>query len=163
MCLLTANMIQAYDGAIGETSQLESHAGYTYCAIAALSYLDRLPPCIVNPWTTPADGYKLRGLTKLDDTIRWCMMRQVTVLAHESGKDCDSGDEESEEEESEEEVKKKNEMADAATNLRALTKDFKQYIGCNGRLNKDPDTCYSFWVGGSLDVSSVLSMAFDIR
>lgn len=74
------------------------------------------------------------------------------MLAHESGKD-DSG-EETEEEETQEEIKKKNEVADEATNIRALTKDYKQYIGCNGRLNKDPDTCYSFWVGGSLDVSS---------
>lgn len=117
-----------------------------------MSYLDRLPPCIVNPWTTPADGYRLRGLTKLDDTIRWCMMRQVTVLAHESGRDGNDSADESEEE-TEEEFKKKEEMADAATTLRALTKDHKHYTGCNGRLNKDPDTCYSFWVGASLDVS----------
>lgn len=143
---------QAYDGAIGETSQLESHAGYTYCAIAALSYLDRLPPCIINPWTSPADGYKLRGLTKLDDTIRWCMMRQVTVLASESDKSGAASDDESEEE-TEEAIAKKNEIAGAATNLRALVRDHKHYIGCNGRLNKDPDTCYSFWVGASLDVS----------
>ena len=146
-------MEQAYDGAVGETSQLESHAGYTYCAIAALSYLDRLPPCITNPWTSPADEYKVRGLTKLDDTIRWCMMRQVTILAHESGKDGGASDDDDSEEETEEEIKKKEEMADSVTNLRTLMRDHKQYIGCNGRLNKDPDTCYSFWVGASLDVS----------
>lgn len=26
--------------------------------------------------------------------------------------------------------------------------------GFNGRVNKSADTCYSFWVGGALDVSS---------
>jgi prenyltransferase beta subunit len=28
-------------------------------------------------------------------------------------------------------------------------------IGCNGRLNKVPDTCYSFWVDASLYVSTL--------
>lgn len=80
-------------------------------------------------------------------------MRQVTILAHESGKDGGASDDEDSEVETEEEIKKKEELADSITNLRALTRDHKQYIGCNGRLNKDPDTCYSFWVGASLDVS----------
>jgi prenyltransferase beta subunit len=33
-----------------------------------------------------------------------------------------------------------------------LSLEDKHFIGCNGRVNKRPDTCYSFWVGGSLDV-----------
>jgi hypothetical protein len=31
-------------------------------------------------------------------------------------------------------------------------------IGCNGRLNKVPDTCYSFWVDASLYVSTFLKI-----
>ena len=30
------------------------------------------------------------------------------------------------------------------------------YIGVNGRCNKVSDTCYTFWVGGSLGVSPSL-------
>lgn len=29
-----------------------------------------------------------------------------------------------------------------------------QYTGMNGRANKIADTCYAFWVGGALDVST---------
>ena len=29
-----------------------------------------------------------------------------------------------------------------------------QWVGVNGRCNKVADTCYSYWVGGSLGVSS---------
>lgn len=37
--------------------------------------------------------------------------------------------------------------------LSGLSLDDTHFIGCNGRVNKSPDTCYSFWVGASLDVS----------
>ena len=37
--------------------------------------------------------------------------------------------------------------------LQELCLDNKYFVGSNGRLNKLPDTCYSFWVNGSLDVS----------
>lgn len=79
-------------------------------------------------------------------------MRQVTVLASESGRSGDSSDAESEEE-TEEQIAKNEKTMDSVTSLRALTRDHRQFIGCNGRLNKEPDTCYSFWVGASLDVS----------
>lgn len=32
-----------------------------------------------------------------------------------------------------------------------------QWVGVNGRCNKVADTCYSFWVGGSLGVSQFRS------
>ena len=30
----------------------------------------------------------------------------------------------------------------------------RQWVGVNGRCNKVADTCYTFWVGGTLGVSS---------
>lgn len=33
--------------------------------------------------------------------------------------------------------------------------DDNDYGGFNGRVNKLADTCYSFWVGGALDVRFV--------
>ena len=33
----------------------------------------------------------------------------------------------------------------------------RQWVGVNGRCNKVADTCYSFWVGGTLGVSSRLT------
>lgn len=35
--------------------------------------------------------------------------------------------------------------------------------GFNGRVNKPADTCYSFWVGGALDVSHVQISRTDNR
>lgn len=33
----------------------------------------------------------------------------------------------------------------------------RQELGFHGRINKPDDTCYAFWIGASLDVSSILS------
>lgn len=139
---------EAYDGGIGEISDHESHAGYTYCGIAALSYLDRLPQSISTVWTTPqrTREFRLRGLTNLDDTIRWLMLRQCGVT------DTDDDDEEDSVDESEPEAPQTPEK-EAITSLEALNlSDSKYFVGSNGRLNKHPDTCYSFWVGASLDM-----------
>lgn len=45
------------------------------------------------------------------------------------------------------------EMATKAYHQHQDSLEDKHFIGCNGRVNKRPDTCYSFWVGASLDVS----------
>jgi prenyltransferase beta subunit len=36
--------------------------------------------------------------------------------------------------------------------LAALTLNETQFVGCNGRLNKEADTCYCFWVVATLQV-----------
>jgi geranylgeranyl transferase type-1 subunit beta len=41
---------------------------------------------------------------------------------------------------------------DDIPSLEALSFDDLLCVGCNGRLNKRPDTCYSWWVGGSLEM-----------
>lgn len=35
---------------------------------------------------------------------------------------------------------------------RQINSDNRDHGGFNGRVNKLADTCYSFWVGGALDV-----------
>lgn len=49
-------------------------------------------------------------------------------------------------------AKKRAEEPDRAPLLEGVTIDDTCYTGTNGRLGKIPDTCYSFWVGGSLEV-----------
>ena len=38
-----------------------------------------------------------------------------------------------------------------------------QWAGLNGRTNKIADTCYSFWAGGTLDVSLILTLFTPFR
>jgi prenyltransferase beta subunit len=46
-----------------------------------------------------------------------------------------------------------NPEAPEPPSLAVLMAENLQYVGFNGRHNKLADTCYSFWVGASLDVS----------
>lgn len=142
--------MQAYDGGIGEISDHESHAGYTYCGIAALSYLDRLPVSISTSWTTQqkTKEIRLRGLTNVNDTTRWLILRQCAII--------DAGGEESDNEDEDVESIQEDNLPGP---LEALNlNDTKYFIGSNGRLNKHPDTCYSFWVGASLDMIGKTSL-----
>jgi len=104
-------------------------AGYTYCAIAALSFLGRLPN---------SDESELKGqpgLTNVAETTRWLVSRQMGYQA-----EVEDSDDESEATKDDPE----------STELAVEAEDF---VGFNGRCNKMVDTCYAFWVGASLDVS----------
>lgn len=90
-----------YDGGLGS---YESHAGYTFCGLAALNLIGRIVP---DEW---------------EQTIDWLAHRQIgyseynrELLEYEF---CDANDQ----------------------------------GGHNGRDNKFGDTCYSFWVTGSLSL-----------
>ncbi len=114
-------------------------AGYTYCAIAALSFLNRLPKS-----GSQAVQNDLRaGLTNLPATIRWLVSRQLSY--------------EEEEEESDDEDHAKQQIVKLAgvyeePLVPGLSIEDSQFVGFNGRCNKRADTCYAFWVTASLDV-----------
>eukprot|EP00429_Kryptoperidinium_foliaceum_P107984 CAMPEP_0176303000 /NCGR_PEP_ID=MMETSP0121_2-20121125/61677_1 /TAXON_ID=160619 /ORGANISM="Kryptoperidinium foliaceum, Strain CCMP 1326" /LENGTH=141 /DNA_ID=CAMNT_0017644537 /DNA_START=92 /DNA_END=514 /DNA_ORIENTATION=+ len=79
---------RSYDAAFGMGPTCESHGGCTYCAVAALAMMGRLP-----------------ALPDKDLLIDWCVKRQ--------------------------------------------------HFGFQGRIEKPMDSCYSFWVGASLDILGV--------
>ena len=132
-------------------------AGYTYCAIASFSLLDRLPdPSVAFSQTLPTpDGTSdnLPGLTNLPATVRWLVSRQVGY----------SGDDDGDEDEDEDKhTLPLQDQRDALAGLHHDTTEVPslaglllqedQFVGFNGRCNKRADTCYAFWVGASLDV-----------
>ncbi|CAE8661748.1 unnamed protein product [Polarella glacialis] len=84
---------QSYDGAFGMGPLTESHGGCTYCALASLSMMGRLPEALGLPGVGGGSSEQLLG---------WCVRRQLG--------------------------------------------------GLQGRVEKDVDSCYSFWVGGSLQI-----------
>ncbi|EWG44824.1 protein farnesyltransferase/geranylgeranyltransferase type-1 subunit alpha [Fusarium verticillioides 7600] len=123
------NRGQTYDGGVAESSQHESHAGYAYCAIGALSLLDR-PLDFTTPHP-PEEALK-RGVPNRDGLLHFLASRPFAYLAKEE-----------EEDEAEE-----NFLESKAGELDL------GHIGFNGRWNKKADTCYCWWVGGTLEVSS---------
>lgn len=111
-------------------------AGLTYCALSTMSLLGRLHP-------------NTGGISSHDNLIRWLVSRQVP-FKHQDG--CNEEDYEDPVIESTadgEHERKKTELEADGIPI---------WAGFNGRCNKRSDTCYSFWVGGSLDVLKKLHL-----
>lgn len=111
-------------------------AGYTCCAISTLSLLHRLPDSASETVATNP------GLTNIPATIRWLVSRQVGY---------------SEGEDKEETVDNTAPVLQGVYKDESLVPDLSvqddEFVGFNGRCNKNVDTCYAFWVTASLDVS----------
>lgn len=131
-------------------------AGYTYCAIAALSLLKHLPDSSstssVNTHHSNGKSNKsLAGFTDLPGTIRWLVSRQIPYS---------EGNDEDEEPVEREDLDQNRPIgthepstSPEPPSLSYLSIDDSQFVGFNGRCNKLADTCYCFWAPASLDVS----------
>ncbi|KAF4470188.1 farnesyltransferase geranylgeranyltransferase type-1 subunit alpha [Fusarium albosuccineum] len=115
---------QTYDGGVAESSQHESHAGYAYCAIGALSLLDRP----LDSTSSPSDKALKEGIPDREGLLKFLASRQFVYLPKEEEED------EVEENFIESKVGEEN----------------YGHVGLNGRWNKKADTCYCWWVGGTL-------------
>lgn len=113
-----------YDGGISEIPFHESHGGFAFCAIAALSLVNHLPGDVECASLT--DGV-LPGISDLDLTLHWLVSRQTTYLDEDDGEDIELGD-----------VKD------------STIQPMLPWVGLSGRCNKIADTCYSWWVSASL-------------
>ncbi|TVY60808.1 Geranylgeranyl transferase type-1 subunit beta, partial [Lachnellula suecica] len=134
---------QTYDGGISESSLHEAHAGYTYCAIASLAFLNRLPSTSDSPTSSTKEDL-LPGLTDIPATIRWLVSRQVGYT-----------DEDSEDEEEDPNQAQREALASVYKDeplVPGLSLEDEDFVGFNGRCNKTVDTCYAFWVIASLDM-----------
>ncbi|QDS72772.1 hypothetical protein FKW77_004694 [Venturia effusa] len=143
---------QSYDGGISESPFHEPHGGYTYCALSALSFIDRLPS---HRTTTPSSFSPFSAITDPELTIHWLLQRQTTTFDEDDEVDT-RGDE----------TDTTATCHDCHSFLNLSTQDPKkdytafrhtteeelQWVGFNGRCNKIADTCYSWWVGGSLAI-----------
>jgi geranylgeranyl transferase type-1 subunit beta len=126
-------------------------AGYTYCAIASLAFLDRLPKSetLLNGNVSLETSERKTGLINLSGTIRWLSSRQVAYYDRD-------GEEEHQGSGSKHEnpyIASDERHADAE--LPSVVNgalDEPLFVGFNGRANKVVDTCYCFWVSASLEV-----------
>jgi geranylgeranyl transferase type-1 subunit beta len=131
-------------------------AGYTYCAVASLSLLNRLPDpseafAPTSSTMENASNPTSPGLTNLPATVRWLVSRQIAYNDEDEGNDEESCDALPEQDQRDALAGIHKEPADSLS-LDELLLHETQFVGFNGRCNKRADTCYAFWVGASLDV-----------
>ncbi|KXJ91344.1 terpenoid cyclases/protein prenyltransferase alpha-alpha toroid [Microdochium bolleyi] len=134
---------QTFDGGISESATHESHAGYAYCAVAALSMLD-LPyeeTSSSSSSSSSTDAGKIShlaaGISSVPSLIHFLGNRQFTYLTEDSDEDDDTAD-------------PTHILADLDT--LSLIDPAATPAGFNGRLNKKLDTCYTWWVSGTLSI-----------
>lgn len=134
-----------------------SIAGFTFCAISALSLLGRLASVDDRHPREAGPDHSPTGPSNPQRTIRWLLSRQTATLSEED--DFDTNADETDTPETchdahsfvhpDEFPSKAGEMS---YNTRPTSRFALDWIGFNGRVNKVADTCYGFWVGGALNV-----------
>ncbi|KAK3954062.1 terpenoid cyclases/protein prenyltransferase alpha-alpha toroid [Pseudoneurospora amorphoporcata] len=141
---------QTYDRGFAGNSQDEAHAGYAYCAIAALTLLDRP----LTSTSTPSRSSLLHSsIRDLPGLIHWLASRPFVYLEPPSPpSDSDTY------------IYQEDDLDDPNFLLPPTPADLlcllsqtaeqkghdKIHVAFNGRTNKVADTCYFWWVGGAL-------------
>ena len=97
----------------------------------------------------------------IDNLTRWLVSRQ-TLLIHEDEDSTVDGEESTDLKSASPSqkfhvirscpTKEHTDIASVSPSLQVSAEEML-YVGVNGRCNKVADTCYTFWVGGSLGVS----------
>jgi geranylgeranyl transferase type-1 subunit beta len=137
----------------------ESLAGFTYCAISALSFLERLPLGVVSPSEPSPHDDRIRGLFNLNLTLHWLASRQTATL---DGEDAfDTNEDETDSSTTYHNARSSVKLSSFPSKVGEISYQGQptshveiRWTGMNGRCNKIADTCYAFWVCGSLCVSS---------
>ena len=132
-----------------------SAAGLTYCALATFALIATSAPA-QNIQSYRDNTYGSRNL------LRWLLYRQTTVFEEDEEQSSDDGDSEADKltPSSQEDLahKNKDEINSGPMDpWPGATETEPLVVGFNGRSNKIADTCYSFWVVASLDVSPTQS------
>ncbi|KAF2176673.1 geranylgeranyl transferas-like protein type i beta subunit [Zopfia rhizophila CBS 207.26] len=151
---------ETYDGGISETKFHEAHAGFTSCAVSALSFIDRLP---LHEKASPQPDDYLHGISNLPLTLHWLASRQTLTLDEEDTIDkfADETDSAATCHDSRSFVKLRSYPSKAGelSFKWQPTSHFElQWVGINGRANKIADTCYAYWVCVPLKVLDHLEL-----
>ena len=139
-----------------KTCSPASAAGLTYSGVGALSLLGRLP-------SKAGSSTEKRMMSSkfVEDVTRWLVQRQTLTLRDDE--DLILDDEDTQDAAPTFFPPKFHvqgsfavpavEAVHIADPLLKPSQQELKWVGVNGRCNKVADTCYSFWVGGSLGVS----------
>ncbi|WQF84279.1 Putative terpenoid cyclases/protein prenyltransferase alpha-alpha toroid [Colletotrichum destructivum] len=128
---------QTYDGGLAQSShQNESHAGYAWCAVSALVLLDRPPTQGAIPAIPHRSEILHQGIPDVSLLVKFLAYRQFEYLEREDDSDDTATD---------------NFLLPYSLNDLSLDPNLR-LVGFNGRCNKVADTCYCWWVGGTLQM-----------
>ncbi|KAK5112911.1 hypothetical protein LTR62_003733 [Meristemomyces frigidus] len=146
-------LAEAYDGGIADLGFHEPHAGYTFCSLGALAFIDRLEV------SSQSNSTKPTGPSSPNAVIAWLAYRQTELTDPDAGIESEfaMADHESEANAGVSKISKLQQRAkvpahQTAENSTGVT-IFDLLVdgaGMSGRTNKVADTCYGFWVGASL-------------
>ncbi|KAL9584561.1 MAG: hypothetical protein Q9212_002052 [Teloschistes hypoglaucus] len=153
---------QTYEGGFANGPFHEAHAGWTYCALGAMSLLGRLPASItadrpLNVWPSRESEQRLVG---------WLVSLQTPTLQEddvsapdvlESSVHADAGEEIINPTIEAAQVVPPESVGPVAEMIEPLKEDLL-WAGMTGRSNKIADTCYAFWAGGSLQILNSLRL-----
>lgn len=164
---------QTYDGGVAESGQHEPHgesysgrpysgridsyetrgltfltntAGYAFCAISALSLLDRPG---YSSSAHHASSTLRRGVRDLPGCVRFLVSRQFAYLEPPARADDESDEEDTDN------FFEPSSLGTLALDDRSgenATTGPPLLVAYNGRCNKTADTCYCWWVGGALSI-----------
>ena len=142
----------------------------TYSGVGALQFLGRLPRK-QNTLNSADTGNEVMSPEFIDDMTRWLVLRQTLMLNEEENELLMAGDEvpDGAPIATEDNIVPSNfhvekampvpividaspKSQEESNDIEILPEDM-QWVGVNGRCNKVADTCYAFWVGGTLGVS----------
>ncbi|OAA61741.1 geranylgeranyl transferase type 1 beta subunit [Niveomyces insectorum RCEF 264] len=127
---------QTYDGGFSESATHESHGGYAFCAIAALSLLERAQQGA--PPQSATNSIFARGIADMPALLRWLSARCFRYAP--PGDDDDEVEDEAES------------LVTGVTPAALLRPETHPFLGFNGRCNKHADTCYTWWTMGALTI-----------
>ena len=130
-------------------------AGYTYNGVGALKLLGKLPR-----HTSDSNNGERLGAVFVENVTKWLVSRQ-TLMLHEGDEFPMAGNEPPDSTPTffppKFHVRGPFPVSIAEASLPndsiQISSHDLQWAGFNGRCNKVADTCYAFWVGGTLGVS----------
>ncbi|KAL8789863.1 MAG: hypothetical protein Q9213_000931 [Squamulea squamosa] len=145
---------QTYEGGFANGPFHEAHAGWTYCALGALSLLGRLhasPKSSRSAQVWPSKD-------SVEQMLRWLVSLQTSVLQEEDLSVSDAAKTVAQVDlgngahqtpiEATQVVSPEDPLTDGV-GAEPLYDELR-WAGLTGRCNKVADTCYTFWTGGSL-------------
>ena len=130
-----------------------SIAGCTYCGVGALRLLDRLPSTDFQKPNISTEEPCNESIN-VQNLLRWLVYRQTLYI--EEDEECSNLEGDCQQPS----FQKEHSQPSAFLEPRSieelpveLSAEELSCAGFNGRVDKVADTCYAFWVGGSLAVS----------
>jgi len=168
---LADKALQSFEGGIADSAYHEPHAGYTFCSLGCLAFLDRLN------LEHDTDASLIAAPRRPRDVIRWLVQLQTDLTDPDGLGDYEMNAAKSPMANASSEPKAKyldsvssvdddlHQSPDKSTMwlpdvaiisapdtgiLPPIADESLLAAGFSGRLNKIADTCYAFWVGASL-------------